>query len=383
MKILILTVTAGEGHNAVCRAVSTYLKEQYGKSVELKQIDIFCDGAPTRAKKHAAWLCNVGYFILAKRFLKIANNRYNSIRFRDNRKDAPIVRKLFIQPAKELVHNTLISYKPDAVMCSHIFGAIIMSDLRKQGLPEAVNARSVFVQTDYVIAPYTELVTNLDYVVTPSDDFDSVLLAKGFDLSQRRSLGIPVQCKFAQYIDKQQARNQLGLPNKHTVLVMSGGEGFGNVKQVVLSLNKCRTDIQIICICGHNKKLKEQLEQLKADKRIPKDIIILGFVDNVDVIMSASDVLISKLGALTTTEALNKQLPIIATSKLPFQEQCNMQFLSQRNLCQYMNDDNMAYKYVDNFFANQQSRQEMVQLISNFRKPNSARDIGDLLYKGN
>ena len=382
MKILILTVSAGEGHNSMCRALTNYFNENYN-DVEIKQIDLFKDGEQTKEKKKANWYVTKGYFYSVKYLFNYANKVFRKLRDRDVTKEAPTLRKNFISPSKKFVENIINDFKPDAVFCAHTFAGIILSDLRKEHNENALKARVVSVVSDFDIAPYTEFLTEVDYIVTPSDDFDKDLEKRGFDLSKRISLGIPFQTKFNKEIDKNEAKKQLGLKlDKKTVLVMSGGIGFGNLKNTILNLNKCKSDFQIVCICGKNQAMKNTLDKLKASKKIKKDILILGFVNNVDVIMSACDVLLGKLGGLSTMEAFNKNLPIIAYNHLHFQEYDNMMYLKSKNTCEYITNSKKTYQFVDNFFLDKEKANNMIKAIKEFRKPNATKDICSLLYKG-
>lgn len=382
MKVLILTVSAGEGHNSMSRAISNYLKDTY-KDVEIKQVDLYKDGEKTRKKKRANWMVNDGYFTLVKYAIKFANSNFERLKVRNINKKATTLRGNFIKPAFADIEKVVDEFKPDAVFCAHTFAGIIMTDLRKKGNENAKKARVVTVVSDYDVAPYTELLTEVDFVVTPSDDFDDVLKAKGFDLKKRITLGIPVQTKFSKHIDKIEARKELGIDEKKkTIMLMSGGVGFGNIAKLVLNLNKCKTDFQIVCVCGRNAKLKKNLEQLKAKGKIKKDIYIFGFVNNVDVIMSAADVLIGKIGGVGIAEAYNKHLPIIANKKLPFQEYDNMVYLKARNACEYISKNSKAYEVVDDFFQDEDKLKTMRQQIEVIRRPDASKDIGDLLYLG-
>ena len=382
MKVLILTVSAGEGHNSMSRAISNYLKDTYN-DVEIKQVDLYKDGEKTRKKKRANWMVNDGYFTLVKYAIKFANSNFERLKVRNINKKATTLRGNFIKPAFADIEKVVDEFKPDAVFCAHTFAGIIMTDLRKKGNENAKKARVVTVVSDYDVAPYTELLTEVDFVVTPSDDFDDVLKAKGFDLKKRITLGIPVQTKFSKHIDKIEARKELGIDEKKkTIMLMSGGVGFGNIAKLVLNLNKCKTDFQIVCVCGRNAKLKKNLEELKAKGKIKKDIYIFGFVNNVDVIMSAADVLIGKIGGVGIAEAFNKHLPIIANKKLPFQEYDNMVYLKARNACEYISKNSEAYKVVDNFFQDEDKLKTMREQMEVIRRPDASKDIGDLLYLG-
>ena len=97
--------------------------------------------------------------------------------------------------------------------------------------------------------------------------------------------------------------------------------------------------------------------------------------------MSASDVLIGKIGGVAIAEAFNKHLPIIANKNLPFQEYDNMLYLRERDACDYISKDSEAYKVLDNFFQDEERLKKMRENIENIRRPNASKDIGDLLLK--
>ncbi len=382
MKLLILTVSAGNGHNSMSQAIAKYVQEEY-KDAEVKIVDLFKDGEQTKKKKKATWMVNDGYFTLVKYAISLANHQFERLKRRNINKKANTLRRTFITPARKYVEEVMNTFAPDAVFCAHTFAGILMTDLRNEGNENALKARIVTVVSDFDVAPYTELLTKVDYVITPTDDFDDVLIAKGFDISKRRSYGIPTQTKFSKHIDKKEACRELGInENKKTVMIMSGAIGFGNIGKTILNLNKCKTDFQIVCVCARNTKLKTKLEKWKEQGKIKKDLYAYGFISNVDVLMSASDVLIGKIGGLAIAEAFNKNLPIIAYNKLPFQEYDNMVFLRERNACEYITKGSKTYKVVDEFFQNEEKTKNMLENIQKLRRPNATKDIGDLLYNG-
>ena len=120
-----------------------------------------------------------------------------------------------------------------------------------------------------------------------------------------------------------EARKQLGIKDKPTVLVMMGSMGFGNIDEEIEKIMTVESDFQVICVCGTNDKMKSALEQ----KEWEKDIYIYGFVDNIAVMMDASDLIITKPGGLTTSELMAKKLPALYVNPIPGQEDRNMEFL--------------------------------------------------------
>jgi UDP-N-acetylglucosamine:LPS N-acetylglucosamine transferase len=125
--------------------------------------------------------------------------------------------------------------------------------------------------------------------------------------------GMPVHPKFEFPSEHaaQAARKVLGLdPDKFTVFVNAGWEGGGNIPNIFRELARGELDVQAIFLAGKNEELRSEAELLAADAKFP--IKVIGYSDHVEQLMRAANVMISKLGGLTTFEAMSCRLPIIA-----------------------------------------------------------------------
>jgi UDP-N-acetylglucosamine:LPS N-acetylglucosamine transferase len=130
--------------------------------------------------------------------------------------------------------------------------------------------------------------------------------------------GMPVHPKF-QFPGEhaaQAARQALGLdPDKFTVFVNAGWEGGGNIPKIFRELARGELDVQAIFLAGRNEELKSEVEMLAAEAKFP--VKVIGYSEEVEKLMGAANVMISKLGGLTTFEALSCRLPIIADMITP------------------------------------------------------------------
>ncbi|HLR05874.1 MAG TPA: glycosyltransferase [Pyrinomonadaceae bacterium] len=125
--------------------------------------------------------------------------------------------------------------------------------------------------------------------------------------------GMPVHPKFAFPGEQaaQAARTALGLDaEKFTVFLNAGWEGGGNVPEIFRELVRGELDVQAIFLAGKNEALKTEAEIVAAEARFP--VKVIGYSDEVEQLMRAANVMISKLGGLSTFEALNCRVPIIA-----------------------------------------------------------------------
>jgi UDP-N-acetylglucosamine:LPS N-acetylglucosamine transferase len=125
--------------------------------------------------------------------------------------------------------------------------------------------------------------------------------------------GMPVHPKFAFPGEQaaQAARTALGLdPQKFTVFVNAGWAGGGNIPHIFRELVRGELDVQAIFLAGRDEELRAEAESLASEAKFP--IKVIGYSDHVEQLMVAANVMISKLGGLTTFEALACRLPIIA-----------------------------------------------------------------------
>src|SRR5881394_1917401 len=146
-----------------------------------------------------------------------------------------------------------------------------------------------------------------------TEDARRQLIDYGIAPERIKVSGMPVHPKFAFPGDDaaRVARQALGLdPEKFTVFVNAGWEGGGNIPLIFSELVRGELDVQAIFLAGKNENLKHEAERIAAEASFP--IKVIGYSDEVEQLMKAANVMISKLGGLTTFEALSCRLPIIA-----------------------------------------------------------------------
>ena len=152
---------------------------------------------------------------------------------------------------------------------------------------------------------------------------------------------------------------------------MMGSMGFGRLTEIIEDLDKYPADFQVVCVCGNNKHVKQEIDEHHWNKKV----VNLGFINNVDEYMDASDVIITKPGGLTTSEALAKKLPLILSDPLPGQEDRNIEFLVNTgvaiNVTTTFPLENALYQIFDSKWR----REHIMNAVENLAKPNAASDI--------
>ncbi|HEV2763761.1 MAG TPA: glycosyltransferase [Pyrinomonadaceae bacterium] len=151
-----------------------------------------------------------------------------------------------------------------------------------------------------------------------SEEARQQLIDYGVAPERIRVSGMPVHPKFEQPDERaaQAARRALGLdPEKFTVFVNAGWVGGGNIPKIFGELVRGDLDVQAIFLAGRNEDLRAEAESLAASAKFP--VRVIGYSEQVEQLMKAANVMVSKLGGLTTFEALACRLPIIADATTP------------------------------------------------------------------
>ena len=361
MKVLLFSVTAGEGHNATAKAIAHSL-EKLG--AQTKIVDAYRTSG--RFMYH---LVAKGY-VLASSYLKhgygiayriVEHRRGNSYRKSLIRFSGRALAKKF--------KRVIDAYDPDVVVCTHPFAARIL-DITKER--HGFRAKMVAVVTDFTMHPYWEEALRLDRLITPCEGIAPLAYKKGFTDAQIRPFGIPVHPKFSVTVEKEEARRILGLsPDTPTLLMMSGSMGYGHMERVLRRLDSLDADVQVIVACGTNERVRKRI----LSRTWKKQVLALGFTDDVPLLMDASDLIVSKPGGLTTSEALTRRLPMVIVDPIPGQEDRNVEFLTREGCAVAVTRKYPLEQAVSDLLFDRTRREEMRACVDKIRKPSAVLDL--------
>jgi len=124
-------------------------------------------------------------------------------------------------------------------------------------------------------------------------------------------------------------RREFGWPvDKFTVLMVGGGDGMGPLAETAHAIDESGLDLNLVIVTGRNTRLKEELQGAAWEN----PVFIYGFTREMPTLMRAADAIVTKAGPGTIAEALVAGLPIILYSKLPGQEDGNVDYVEERGL---------------------------------------------------
>lgn len=317
MRILILTVTAGYGHHATAKALADLFAQ---KGAETEIVDIY-----EYISKKIQKALSQGYLLSSKYTPELYRLFYDKTTKNREKLDKMNIVKIVNTLGAFKFERLVDHVNPDAIVCTHVLAAHLVSKMKQRGM---VSAPSIGIVTDYCIHPYWEDVLYMDGLVTASELITHTAIKRGIPEERILPFGIPIHPKFNKYISREDACAQLGLdPKRNTVLVMGGSMGYGNSQKIVKQVTEIGMDFQILAVCGNNKRAYHRLCGFKDGYEGNCRIDVMGFVDNVEVLMSAADCIITKPGGLTVSESIAKGLPMILVNPIPGQEERNVEFL--------------------------------------------------------
>jgi len=218
----------------------------------------------------------------------------------------------------------------------------------------------------------------VDLYLVGHEDTKEGMVRRGISANRIRVTGIPVMPRFGETIVKSQARQRMHLhPNKNTVLLMGGSHGMGPFEDIVESLLSIPLSFQTVVVCGRNRRLQKKI--LALTNKSP-DLHFFGYVRDTSLLMSASDLLITKPGGLTCAEALAKQLPMVLTSPIPGQEERNVQFLMKHNVARVARTtENLTHDITD-LLRHPKKLSALQQRAKFISKPHSAWESARLIF---
>ena len=336
-KVLIMSASTGGGHNRAARAIKEELESRTIDNISieceiidsLKLVNNTMDKVISRGYEKSA-------IYTPKAYGSVYRLSETNLASKNEFKGNPLTSLM----AKKFRH--LLSDKnPDLIIGTHPFPMIALSTLKKNKHTLSLNRSESFYKSNNIdIPPMVSVLTDytthstwiqneIDYYIVGHEYVKELLVYEGVDTEKVKAFGIPVEKSFLEHRDKDTVLNELGLsPDKLTVLLMGGSFGAGNIKETLEELLTVDRDFQILVIAGRNDHLKEKLSKMLDSTVHNKNVCLLGYTNKMNDILASIDVLISKPGGLTTTEALLNDVPMIVPYCIPGQEEENLDFLT-------------------------------------------------------
>lgn len=362
MKVLILSCNTGQGHNTAGKAL---LAEFNRLGIECEMLDALTFGSNLTSRVisdihskgaiHLPTVYGLGVST-AKRLDKISKK--HSVCYVANTTYAAALYEYIKENGYDVIVNP------------HVFPSEAVTRIRRKFSPPF---RAYFIATDYAYPPFLSD-TDLDGYFIPHSSLTHEFTEAGLPEASLIPCGIPVSDAFASNTDRTEARRALGLPEEGNILlVMTGSMGYGSTEDLTDELlRRIPPNTSVVVMGGNNEKMKEALRRSHKDD--PR-LFVIDYTSEVSLYMDAANLLFTKPGGLSSTEAAVKGIPTVHTKPIPGWEESNVAFFKKHgmSLSGATNEDLVTHALY--LLANPWAREAMVDAQRNTVNRFAARDI--------
>ena len=351
MKVLVLSCSTGGGHNACGHYIENEFKEN---NIECDFVDYFNILGP-KAKEYSEKI----YLDTTKGNGKVFKVAYKlGEAYSKTRITSPVYG--FNKLMKNKVYSFIKENNYDLVITPHLFPAMAITALKEEGK----DIKLINVATDYHAIPFLEE-TKPDYFVIPHISLQEEFLKKGFKQEILLPYGICVSSLFCK------VKNNLSLPqDKNIILITSGSMGFGKMEDIVKAILNNIPNTYVVALCGSNKKLYLELKEINSE-----NLLVKGFVTNINEYISSSTIVLTKPGGLTSTEVGVIRKPMIHLMPIPGVENYNANFFEKNGLSLISNNIEEVISNTEKLLKYEKLQKEMIKNQAEFINRNSANDL--------
>lgn len=361
-RILIMTASIGNGHKQAASAAAEAISKLY-PDTEIISMDFFeFFRNQTSDILRNAYLAMVDYLPNGYRLLYHLTSRM---------KPGGRVTDAISWRLRKKVLKAIQVLMPHYILFTDPFSAALVLPLKKQG---KLTIPMGMVITDYTAHPLW-LNPGLDQYFVACSQLKKDLRKRGVPRGKIDVTGIPVNARFRSIPPRGETLAGLRLsPQLPVLLLMGGGLGLGPLDRVLDALGSLGRPLQVIAVTGKNQELYNSLSQRSYPPQLR--VSVQGFCTNIPELMRASDLLISKAGGLTLSEAMCAGLPVIIYDPLPGQEVANARLLEQAGAARMVEGLNeLSIEVEELLWSNPQARKTMARNCRALGRPQAARSV--------
>ncbi len=363
-KILFLFSDTGGGHRSAAEAIIEALHLEYGEGVETEMIDFFKGYAPGPFKRLPSLY---PYLMRLPQFWALG------YRLSNGRRRTRMMSGSVWPVVRDEIRKMIAEHPSDLIVSVH---PLILDPLSR-ALGNQNRPLFITVVTDLATTHAFWYNTGTDLCIVPTEEAYRRALKNKLPPEKVKVIGLPVANRFCQPPgDCAEVRRQLGWPVEIPMgVLVGGGEGMGPLEEIAQAVANSGLKMGLAVVAGRNQKLKERLEA----RHWPIPMFIYGFVRNMPDFMSAADVLLTKAGPGTVTEALNAGLPMILYNRLPGQEDGNVSFITDAGAGIWAPTPAEIVSALKAWIDDPDKRADAAAVCRRLAKPQAARQIAQIL----
>lgn len=364
-RILIVSASVGSGHTQAARAIAAELKSRY------PQLTVTIADFMAEDNSYLNTVIKETYL----KMVELTPNMYDFLyRWTYNTQSGVKVQNLLAKIMKKSMLKLIRRHRPDLLICTHPFPCGAAAYLKRTGL---IDVHLAGVITDFAVHSLW-IYQEVDSYFVAVESLKAELVARSVAPERIHVTGIPIHQDFSRPVDRSRAVTEFQFDaHQPILLVMGGGLGLGSVRQALAGVNEITRPLQVVVVTGHNAALRHALK--KPDLIFSHPVHILGFTHRIRELMAAAALLITKPGALTLSEALAVELPMVLFEPIPGQEEENARYLSEHGAARWVKQSAGLAAEVNGLIADAERLEEMKEAARAIRAPFAAVHVVDVL----
>lgn len=327
-KVMILTASMGGGHNQAARSLEA-LHRANGKEV------IVVDFLKVKGEVFEKIVLG-GHSIICSTLPYIYKGLY---KYYNNKEVDSKISDYALKIFEKKIYKEILKESPDLIIGTHAFIVLIICKLKKKGY---LSIPFISVITDFKAHRF-HVNRYVDAYITASEYTRLDMINRGVRKEKIYPYGIPIKQDFLKRKNNKKYKSNKAF----TILLMGGSMGCKSIETALKELINCRKTIRIIVVCGTNKGLMDSIKFNYPPRVGNKEILLYGFTNKIPKLMEESDLLISKPGGLTVSEAIVSNIPMLIPYMVPGQEEENADFLVECGAAMIIDNINSLKTKVD------------------------------------
>ncbi len=361
--ILFLFSDTGGGHRSSTEAIIEAIKLEYDEKITTQMVDIFKDIAPRPLNYAPRWY---PYMVRVPEVWEFG------YRISDGNRRGKLLTEGAYPYVRRKLRKVINQNPADLIVSVHpLANDPFLHALGKNRPP------FMTVVTDLVTGHTLWYHQGVDLCLVPTEAAYQHALLAGLRPEQVKIVGLPVADRFCHLTgDKYAIRQRLGWPqDQPVVLLVGGGEGMGPIEKTAVAIAEACLPITLVIVTGRNDELKARLQA----RPWPMKTLVYGFVHEMPDFMRAADILVSKAGPSTISEALNAGLPIILYSRLPGQEEGNVDYVISEGVGVWAPKTSYIVSALRAWITHPKQLELAAEACSQAAHPEAARQIAHIL----
>ncbi|NEU29664.1 glycosyltransferase [bacterium LRH843] len=355
---IVFSVSIGQGHNQAARALKKELDAQGFANVEVIDTLHWLNPLLHHSVSMSYW------WILRYRPSLWGKLFYKSYQSNKMLRSYEKTIRIFLGRVEQFIEEK----QPPFIISTHPWATWLVA-LAKEKRGWEVPLYSVI--TDFQLHPayVHKQVTSYFTMDEAANQFAQIY---GESPSKFHQTGIPFPSNPPNHLESHTFRLRQNIPKHHAVvLIAGGGFGYSSYQTILIELEKVAKPLTILCMTGHNVSAQKKIQTI-ASKH---DVRIVSFTDQFVSYLAISDIMITKAGGLTLSEALACEIPLILYEPIPGHEEQNAQVAVKWGMALRAYERNQISAQVELILSNQMVKERMILAARQHKKPNAVEEI--------